>query len=146
MNLPPHVQAQDKIILFDGVCKLCNRWSQFIITHDTQRRFKLCSVQSQEGGQILAWFGLPKDKFDTMLLVEGPVAYQQSDAFLRVVAQLPRPWCYLRALGAFPKRFRNWFYDRIALNRYRLFGRYDTCVMPSDEVRGRFVGGNVEGK
>lgn len=140
MSLPPHVQADDRIVLFDGVCKLCNGWSRFLIKHDVEQQFKLCSVQSAEGRAILEWFGMPTDTFDTMLLVDGAVAYEKSDAFLNIVARLPRPWRYLKLLRFVPLGLRNWFYDRIALNRYSLFGRYDACPLPSEKDRERFLG------
>lgn len=140
MSLPPHVKADDKVILFDGVCRLCNGWSLFLIKHDKQEIFKLCSVQSAEGEAILEWFGLPTETFETMLLVEGGKAYKQSEAFLKVVRQLPRPWRFLAVLRIIPRSFRDWFYDRIALNRYRLFGRYDQCMVPSPDNAKRFLG------
>lgn len=71
---PPGVNLGEQIILFDAVCKLCNRWSRFIIRFDTQLRFKLCSVQSEQGQAILQWFGYPLDQFETMLLVQGDQA------------------------------------------------------------------------
>jgi predicted DCC family thiol-disulfide oxidoreductase YuxK len=139
MKLPPHVNADDKVVLFDGVCRLCNSWVQ-LLKHDKHRVFKLCSVQSSEGQAILTWFDLPTDSFETMLLVEGEVAYTKSDAFLKIISQLPQPWRCIAALKVFPRRFRDWTYDRIALNRYRLFGRYEQCMMPSQENQKRFLG------
>lgn len=82
MNLPPNIKENDQVILFDGVCKLCNVWSNFIIKHDTKHKFKLCSVQFPEGQKILKYFNLPTEYFDTMLYVEGVRFYQKSDAFL----------------------------------------------------------------
>lgn len=140
MDLPPYVQSYDRVVLFDGVCKLCNGWSQFLIRHDEQRQFKLCSVQSPEGRAILAWFGMPTETFGTMLLVDGAVAYEKSDAFLNIVASLPRPWRYLKILRVVPLGVRNWLYDRVALNRYSLFGRYDACPLPAEKDRERFLG------
>lgn len=139
MKLPPHISADDKVVLFDGVCKLCNGWSQFLIKHDKNGIFKLCSVQSSEGADILLWFGFPTSSFDTMLYVEGCRIYTQSDAFLQIVSQLPKPWCYMSLVRIVPRPVRNWFYDRIALNRYWLFGRYDQCLLPNPEQHNRFL-------
>ena len=136
---PPHIAAGDCIILFDGVCKLCSIWSQFIIKYDTQGRFKLCSVQSPEGQSILRYFEMPTDHFDTMLYVEGNQCFDKSDAFLNVIRKFGYPWRLLYVFKILPKCIRNWFYDRIALNRYSLFGKYDTCVVPSKENENRFV-------
>lgn len=141
VTLPPNVGPDEKVILFDGVCKLCNGWSRFIIQHDTAHRFKLCSVQSDEGQAILSFFAYPTDHYDTMLLVEGNRAFERSEAFLRVVAHLPAPWRWLAWLRVMPERLRDFMYDRIALNRYRLFGKYDRCVVPSARDRLRFVQG-----
>ncbi|BFM02156.1 hypothetical protein Psyaliredsea_08030 [Psychrobacter alimentarius] len=80
-KLPPYISASDKVILFDGVCKLCNAWSNFIIKHDKYRLFKLCSVQSEEGQAILLHFGLPIDSYETMLYVEGDQSFQKAMLF-----------------------------------------------------------------
>ncbi len=138
-NFPPKVNFDDQIILFDGVCKLCNGWTRFIIRYDAHRRFKLCAVQSEEGQAILKWFGYPTDYFETMLLVQGNKALEKSDSFLVVMSQLPFPWSLLRTLKLFPKGFRDWFYDRIALNRYRLFGKYDVCLLAAADNEHRFL-------
>ncbi|WP_371233744.1 thiol-disulfide oxidoreductase DCC family protein [Pseudomonas sp. QE6] len=140
MPLPLNMLPGDKVVLFDGACRLCNGWSRFLLRHDRQQRMKLCSVQSAEGQAILDWFGLPTDYFDTMLYIDGHCGYDRSEAFLRVIGQLPAPWSWLRVLWLVPMEWRDALYDRIALNRYRLFGREDRCLVPSPEFRGRFLG------
>ncbi|AGI23264.1 thiol-disulfide oxidoreductase DCC family protein [Pseudomonas sp. MT3] len=140
MPLPPDMLPGDKVVLFDGVCRLCTGWSRFLLRHDRDRRLKLCSVQSPEGQAILDWFGLPTDYFDTLLYIDGHCGYERSEAFLRVIGQLPAPWNWLRVLWLVPMSLRDGLYDRIARNRYRLFGREDRCLMPSAEYRGRFLG------
>jgi len=139
MKLPPNVGAADTVILFDGVCKLCNAWSNFIIKHDHQHVFKLCSVQSNEGQKILRHFGLSTEVYESMLVVEGNAVYQQSDAFFQVVAKLGYPWKFICVFRMVPKLLRNWIYDRIALNRYRLFGKYDTCLLPAADHDARYL-------
>lgn len=136
---PPFVKPDDQIIMFDDVCKLCNGWSRFIIRFDTQKKFKLCAVQSEEGQAILKWFNYPTDEFETMLLVQGNRALEKSDSFLAIVGQLPFPWSLLRVLNIFPKLFRDWFYDRVALNRYKIFGKYDVCLLASPDHAERFL-------
>ncbi|MBL4796124.1 MAG: thiol-disulfide oxidoreductase DCC family protein [Oleispira sp.] len=138
-NLPPNVSTADKVILFDGVCKLCNAWSNFIIQHDHQHVFKLCSVQSDEGQKILKHFGLSTDVYASMLVVEGDAVYQQSDAFFQVVVKLGYPWKIVCVFRMIPKSIRNWLYDRIALNRYRLFGKYDVCLLPTADHEARYL-------
>ena len=142
-SLPPHIEADDRVILFDGVCRLCNAWCRFILKYDTHRRFKLASVQSREGQAILAHFDLPTERFDTMLYVEGCNAYERSDAFLRVVVQLGGAWKLFSGLRLCPRVVRDFVYDRIARNRYTIFGRYDQCVLPSSDHAGRFL--NADG-
>jgi predicted DCC family thiol-disulfide oxidoreductase YuxK len=138
-SLPPGVTAADRVILFDAVCKLCNGWARFLIRFDRDKRFKLATVQSPEGQAILAFYGMPTHEFETMLLVEGPRAFTKSTAFIRVVARLPFPWPLAAAAWVVPAFIRNWLYDRIARNRYAIFGRYDTCVIPSADHAGRFL-------
>ncbi|MFT7185142.1 MAG: putative DCC family thiol-disulfide oxidoreductase YuxK [Pseudohongiellaceae bacterium] len=136
---PPNVDQSDRVILFDGVCKLCNTWSKFIIRYDHNRIFKLCSVQSIEGQKILEHFNLPTEYFDTMLYVEGDAYFDKSDAFLTIISKLGFPWRLLIIFRVFPQFIRDWAYDRIALNRYKLFGKYDVCVLPTPDHESRFV-------
>ena len=136
---PPNIGLNDYVILFDGVCKLCNAWSKFIIKYDNRQHFKLCSVQSPEGQSILAHFNMPTEHFDTMLHVEGNQCFDKSDAFLNVVNKLGFPWRVLFVFKIIPTAIRNWLYDRIALNRYSLFGKYDSCMLPSKENENRFL-------
>lgn len=137
--LPPFIQPGECVVLFDGVCKLCNGWAKFLIRHDPEQRFRLASVQSAQGQALLAWFGLPTDHFDTMALIENGQLLLRSDALLRIVAQLPGAWRHLALLRGIPRPVRDWCYDRIALNRYRLFGRYDSCLLPSADHARRFL-------
>ncbi|ARU88657.1 thiol-disulfide oxidoreductase DCC family protein [Pseudomonas sp. M30-35] len=136
---PPFIQAGERVVLFDGVCKLCNGWAKFLIRHDAEQRFRLASVQSTEGQALLEWGGLPIDHFDSMALIENGQILLRSDAVLRIVGQLPGPWRYLGWLRLIPRPIRDWCYDRIALNRYRLFGRYDHCLLPSADHARRFL-------
>src|SRR3990167_7780315 len=130
-SLPPFTQAGERVVLFDGLCKLCNGWVKFLIRHDPQQRFRLASVQSVQGQALLAWFGLPIERFDTMAYIEDGRLWVRSDALLHIVAQLPRPWRLLALLRVLPRPVRDWCYDRIALNRYRLVRPYDSSLLPS---------------
>lgn len=138
-SLPPFIQAGERVVLFDGVCKLCNGWVKFLIRHDLEQRFRLASVQSVQGQALLAWSGLPTERFDTMAYIEDGQLLVRSDALLRILAQLPRPWRLLALLRVLPRPVRDWCYDRIALNRYRLFGRYDSCLVPDPDHERRFL-------
>ena len=139
--LPPHINSGDCVILFDGVCKLCNGWANFIIEKDKQQQFKLCSVQSPAGAAILEHFGFPTDSYETMLYVEGSQCYQQSQAFFKIIGKLGYPWKAVSVFRIFPKVLNNWLYDRIALNRYKLFGKYEYCRLPTADHDQRFLDG-----
>ena len=138
---PPFLQPGDRVVLFDGVCKLCNSTVRFIISHDPHKRLKLASVQSPEGQALLEWFGLPTDHFNTMGFIENNRLSVRSEAMLGLAQYLDQPWPWLRVLRVVPRFIRDWGYDRVALNRYRLFGRYETCVLPDADHEGRFLGG-----
>ncbi len=135
----PYISENDHVILFDGVCKLCHGWSRFIIKHDRKHVFKLATVQSVQGQAILQHFGLPTDHFDTMLYIENHQAFEKSTAFLKIVKKLPYPIKLLQVCYVVPRFIRDWFYDRIALNRYRLFGKYNECLLPTADHNSRFL-------
>jgi len=138
-SLPPGLAAGERVVLFDGVCKLCNGWARFLIRHDRQRQFRLASVQSVQGQALLAWCGLPTDRFDTMALIDEAGLHVRSTALLRILALMPQPWRVLAWLRLIPRPLRDWCYDRIALNRYRLFGRYQVCLLPTADHAERFL-------
>ena len=140
--LPPGIHASDRLVLFDGVCKLCSAWAKFLIKYDRKLKFKLATVQSPEGQAVLSWYGLPTDIYETMLLVEGAKMYTKSAAIIRVVAQLPFPWPVVAVIWVVPVFLRDWLYDRIALNRYALFGRYNACVVPTKDHEARYLDAN----
>lgn len=139
--LAPYITGGDKVILFDGVCKLCSAWAKFLIKYDKQRVFKLATVQSPEGQAILKFYGLSTETFETMAFVDGEALYVQSSAFLKVMKLLPFPWPLFSVFNLMPRRLRDWLYDRIALNRYFLFGKHDTCLMPAPDHEARFLRG-----
>lgn len=127
------------IILFDGECKLCSAWVPFVIKRDPDAVFKFCSVQSPKGQELLKELGLDTDNFETMVLIDDGVAYFRSEAFFKIIRRLKKPWPLLTVLRIFPLAFRDWCYDRIALNRYKLFGKHTYCMLPSKEIMDRFL-------
>lgn len=135
----PYLQGGDRVVLFDGVCRLCSAWARFLLKFDRDRRFKLATVQSEEGQAILAFFRMPLEEYDTLLLVESRQVYVKSDAILRILKQLPFPWPALSFFRLIPPSIRDWVYDRIARNRYRLFGKKAVCVVPSAQDADRFL-------
>lgn len=138
---PPPTGAgpDDRTLLFDGVCNLCNAWVRFVIRRDPGRRFRMASIQSEPGRAILRWAGLPEEDVDTMAFLDGGRVFTRSDAFLNAIRYFRWPWPWLAAAKVVPRPLRDWLYNRVARNRYRLFGRQDTCMLPSPEDRERFL-------
>ena len=130
---------QDQVILFDGVCKLCNAWAKFIIKYDKKNVFKLASVQSPQGQAILKYFGRSTETFDTMILVSDCQSYQKSTAFFKVIKYLPYPFKLIYVFIIIPRPIRDWLYDCIALNRYALFGQFQQCLLPDIQHENRYL-------
>lgn len=137
MNSSPG--RHSSIILFDGVCKLCNGWAKFIMRVDKTYQFKLCPVQSETGQALLKQYGYPQDHFDTMLLILDGRAYQKSMAFLLIMKYLGLPYSLFHIFKWVPEFIRDGCYDRIARNRYRLFGKYDVCPINFSLDEKRFL-------
>ncbi len=128
------------IVLFDGVCNLCNGSVQLIIKRDPGARFRFASLQSAVGERLLAELRIDRRGLDSLIVVEEGRWYKESDAVLRIVRILGGPW---RALGIFrliPRPLRDRAYRIVARNRYRWFGRRETCWLPTPELRSRFLG------
>ncbi|KYL32390.1 thiol-disulfide oxidoreductase [Pseudoalteromonas agarivorans] len=122
------LMRNQKIILFDAQCKLCSAWCNFIISI-----FKLCSVQSSKGALLLTHFGFSTTQYASMVYLQNGKAYTQSHAFFEVVKQLGYPYKLATLFSVLPNTFNNWLYDKIALNRYTLFGKYQYCRIPNPE-------------
>ena len=138
-GIVPHMGLTDKTILFDGVCKLCNAWCNFIIRHDHSHQFKLARVQSPEGQAILQHFDYPLDSFSTMLVIDGRSCLEKSTAFFYVMKRLGFPWRLITIFQFIPQALRDWLYDRIAFNRYYWFGRCDYCQLPNPDHKSRYL-------
>jgi predicted DCC family thiol-disulfide oxidoreductase YuxK len=136
---PPAMSAEDRVVLFDGVCVLCNYWARFLIRFDSNRRYKIAAVQSDEGRAILAWCGLPTDHFDTLVYVEGREFYVRSTAIIKVLAGLRFPWKLAAIAFVFPRPLRDWAYDHMARHRYKIFGKHDECVLPTPDHLSRIL-------
>lgn len=131
--------AQPVIILFDGVCNLCNNSVQFILTRDSQRKFLFGSLQGEAGQALLKKFNLPADHFHSFVLIEGEKVYTKSTAALRVAKHLKRGWQLLYGFIILPKFLRDGIYRWIANNRYKWFGKRDTCRVPTPQEKSRFL-------
>ena len=127
------------ILLFDGLCTLCDRSVQFVLDHDSQKAFRFASLQSEVGQALANRCGLDTAGVDSVVLVEGDQCYVRSEAGWRVARRLDAPWRWA-ALGRWvPASARDWAYDWIARNRYRWFGTREACRIPTPDVRERFL-------
>lgn len=127
------------ILLFDGVCHLCDGAVRFILRRDPRGVFRFAALQSEAGRRLAAEHGVPAEALDTVILIEGGRAYERSEAALRVVRHLRFPWPAMGVFRVIPRGWRDRLYDAVARRRYRWFGRRETCAVPDPAVRDRFL-------
>jgi predicted DCC family thiol-disulfide oxidoreductase YuxK len=143
--------GSNPIVLYDGVCGLCNRMIQFILRHDSQDRFRFAALQSDLASQILRRHGATAEDLDTVYVVldrglREERIVSRSDAAVAVLRELGGGWAALGVLlGVLPLGLRNWGYNLVARNRYRTFGKYDSCPIPSVKDRQKFLDINQNG-
>ncbi|MFP7493100.1 thiol-disulfide oxidoreductase DCC family protein [Terribacillus saccharophilus] len=128
----------DAIILFDGVCNLCNSSVQFIIKHDKNAYFKFASLQSDFGRNLRKEKQIP-DNVDSIIFVERGKVHMQSGAILRIARHLDGAWKLAAAALIIPRPIRDMLYRYVAKNRYRWFGRQNQCMLPSPDLKERFL-------
>lgn len=129
---------QHPVILFDGVCNLCNSAVQFVIKRDKKNIFKFASLQSSFGQSVLKKYQLPATNFNSFVLLQNQKVYTRSTAALMVVKQLSGLWPLLYSFITVPSFIRNGIYNLVAKNRYKWFGKKETCWLPSPELKIRF--------
>ena len=127
------------IVLFDGVCNLCNGAVTFIIRNDPNRRFRFAALQSPVGQALLQRFGLPTETLNTFVLIEGDRAFTKSTAALRSARLLGSLWPLAFVLIVVPRPVRDLCYDLIGKNRYRIFGKREACMLPTPDLKARFL-------
>jgi predicted DCC family thiol-disulfide oxidoreductase YuxK len=130
---------KEGIVLFDGVCNFCNESVQFIIKRDPKGYFKFAALQSEDGQALLKKYNLPIETIDTIVLIENKKAYTLSTVPLRITRKLYRLWSLLYIFVLVPSFIRDPIYRWIARNRYKWFGKKETCMMPTPEIRNRFL-------
>jgi predicted DCC family thiol-disulfide oxidoreductase YuxK len=135
---PPAARGRD-VILFDGVCNLCNHTVRFVVRRDPRGRFAFASLQSRAAERLLASAGARAPLPDSIVLLSDDRLHTRSGAALRIARGLRFPWWLLSAFLLVPAPLRDWAYDRIARNRYRWFGKRDSCMTPTPEQRSRFL-------
>jgi len=124
----------DGVVLYDGVCVLCSRWFQFVARRDAAARFRFTQIQGTYGRWLAIRLNLDPDKPATNSVVIEGRAYFRSDAALMILRDLPDWHLWAGFLLAVPRPMRDWAYDRVAQNRYRLFGRTPTCLVPGPDL------------
>ncbi len=127
------------MILFDGVCNLCSWSVQFLAPRDRNRSLWFAAVQSATGQTVLKEQGLPTDAYESFVLVEDGRAYFRSDAFFRTLRHMTWPWPLLGIGRVLPRAVADWLYDRVARNRYAVFGRKAVCMLPRPDLSARFL-------
>jgi len=133
--------ADGPVLLFDGVCNLCSHGVAFIVRHEraSGRRIGFAPLQSGFARRALTERGRDPYAMESMVIIDGERTLVKSDAALFVAGYLRRPWRWARWLGVLPRWFRDWVYGLIARSRYRVFGRRDACMVPTAELRARFL-------
>ena len=130
-----------KIILFDGVCNLCNSSVQFVIKRDKKDIFRYAALQSEIGEQLVKQRQIDTSKVDSIILIEPGVAYYtKSDAALEIAQDLGRIWKLSAIFTWIPTSIRNSIYDFVAKNRYKWFGKQESCMIPTPELKSKFLG------
>jgi predicted DCC family thiol-disulfide oxidoreductase YuxK len=128
----------DDVILFDGVCVFCSRWVRFVADRDKRKRFRFTTIQSAYGARLAQALGINPDDPDTNAVIHGGVVYKKSDGALTVLSLLPG-WRLTRALFAVPRPLRDGLYNLVARNRYRIFGKFNACIVPDADLRARVL-------
>ena len=130
---------QQFVILFDGVCNLCNGFVQFIIKRDPQAQIKFAALQSDAAKELLFAYNIDVKDLKTVIFIANNKVYTHSDAALQIAKYLGGAWPLARVLLIVPKFIRNGIYRFIAKNRYRWFGKSEQCVLPNPKLKNRFL-------
>lgn len=127
------------LIVFDGVCVLCSGFARTVVRLDTEKRFRFATAQSPLGAALYRRHGLRSDGYETNLVLIDGAAFTRMDSLVAVYGALGWPWRAARVVNLLPRHLRDWLYDRIAKNRYALFGRKESCEIPSRALRERIL-------
>ncbi len=134
------IPQDKKIILFDGVCNFCDNSIKWIIKHDKKDKFRFASLQSEVGKKLISERGMDPEEMDSMVLIEPGVAYyKKSTAALEISKELSGGYSLLSNFSFLPEGFRDSIYNVIARNRYKWFGKKEECMIPSPELRSKFL-------
>lgn len=135
----PDRHSDYSLVLFDGVCNFCNFWVKFIYKRDKKAAFRFASLQSEAARPFLLRFQLSDETFDSVVLIEQDKIYTESSAALRICRKLDGAWKLMYGFILVPKPVRDVIYRFVARNRYRWFGRRESCMLPTKQMRERFL-------
>lgn len=144
MRLPPPLRDQigpAPVVVFDGECVLCSGFFRFLIKHDHDRRFRFVVAQSPLGDRLYQALGMSTEVYESNLVIIGGRVHTKARAFAAAMWALGAPWAVLAVTGWPPARITDPLYMLIARNRYRWFGRFDSCMIPDADIRTRFLPG-----
>ncbi|WP_299665287.1 thiol-disulfide oxidoreductase DCC family protein [uncultured Polaribacter sp.] len=134
------IPKNKKVILFDGICNLCNNSVIKAIRHDKKNTFLFAAIQSESGKQIIDYLKIDTSKTDAIILYEPGISYDvKSTAALKVMNDFGGMWNLTKVLWIFPEGFRDFIYDYIAKNRYQWFGQKESCMIPTPELKAKFL-------
>jgi predicted DCC family thiol-disulfide oxidoreductase YuxK len=133
------VEKEKIILLFDGYCKFCNSTVNFILKHDHRDRFRFAALQSDTGKKLLLQHGIHPEKTDSVILIQDRKHYLRSAASLRIAMNLGPRWKLLGVFYIIPPFLRNAVYNLIARNRYKWFGKRESCRMPDEKEKHKFI-------
>ena len=138
----PHVTALIQgadIVVFDGVCVLCSGFLKFMLRHDRSQRFKFVTAHSDLGETLYAHLGLKSADYDTNVVIVDRRIYTKLDAFAAAMGALGGVWRIAKIVRILPRPVADWLYNRIARNRYAIFGKTESCLVPTPDIQGRFL-------
>lgn len=128
-----------QIVIFDGICNFCNSSVNFIIARDPEGKFSFAPMQGEAAKMLMKQHGIDNPDLDTFLLIKNGKLYQRTDAALEIAKDLTGYWKYCRVFLILPAPLRDIFYRLLAKNRYRIFGKREVCMVPTPDVRERFL-------
>lgn len=138
----PHVTALTKgadVVVFDGVCVLCSGFLKFMLKHDKRQQFQFVIAQSDLGEELYAHLGFKSADYDTNVIIVGGRIYTKLDAFAAAMGALGGIWSIAGIVRILPRPISDWLYNRIARNRYAIFGKTDACLVPTSDIQDRFL-------
>lgn len=139
MGADPEITPTEKVVLYDGVCNFCNSAVNFIIKHEKNNELKFAALQSNLAQKFLKQHDFKSLDFDSIMYTVGDNIYVKSRAAFEIAGHLKAPWHIVGILKFLPRFFTDFFYELIAKNRYIIFGKSDACIIPSPEIRSRFI-------